>query len=90
MNTRNPQEELLNRLSRAEGQIRSIRKALETGTARDCEKVLFQLKAATNALKKAGEEFAHAYVHQCMSAQKQRARMEKDLHTIISTAFTLS
>jgi len=63
---------LLNRLSRAEGQIRSLRQGLEAGKIKDCKAFITQLKAARAALKSVGEQFVLDYIHQCQSLPKEK------------------
>lgn len=82
--------DLVSRLSRIEGQVSAIKRSLENGAGDDCEKVLYQLKAATNSLKRFGEAFSHEYAKQCIEKKMGHAQFGKELDRIISTAFTLS
>lgn len=85
-----PSHDLITRLNRIEGQISAIKRSLENGTADDCEKVLYQLKAATNGLKRFGEAFSHEYAKRCVDEKMGHKQFAKEIDRIISTAFTLS
>ncbi len=67
---------LLNRLNRAEGQIRALKAMLEDDTAEDCRDFIIQIKAARAALKRASEQYVLAHIHQCDSLPKKE-REEK-------------
>ncbi len=82
--------ELVQRLNRVEGQIAALKRSLEAGSVEDCTQTLYQLKAATNGLKRFGEAFAREYAHQCVREGKSQAQMAKSIDQIISTAFTLA
>ncbi len=58
---------LINRLSRAEGQIRALRKTIEEEDVADCRAFITQIKAARSALKRASEQFVLHFVHKCQS-----------------------
>ena len=55
---------LLNRLRRAEGQMRGVQRMIEDG--RDCEAILQQLTAVRSALHTASLALARAYANQCL------------------------
>lgn len=82
--------DLVQRLNRIEGQIGALKRSLEKTDTNDCTQTLFQLKAATNGLKRFGEAFAREYAKQCMKDGKTKTQLSKDIDQIISTAFTLS
>ena len=82
--------ELVQRLNRVEGQIGALKRSLEEGGSEDCTQTLYQLKAATNGLKRFGEAFAREYAKQCIRDGKSSARMATNIDQIISTAFTLA
>lgn len=82
--------DLVQRLNRIEGQIGALKRSLEKTDTSDCTQTLFQLKAATNGLKRFGEAFAREYASRCLKAGKSKVELSKDLDQIISTAFTLS
>jgi DNA-binding FrmR family transcriptional regulator len=56
---------LLNRLKRAEGQMRGVQRMIEEG--RDCEAILQQLTAVRSALRGASLALARAYATQCLA-----------------------
>ena len=58
---------LVDRLSRAEGQIRALRKALEEDSVKDCKAFMTQIKAARSALKRTSEQYVLLHIHQCQS-----------------------
>ena len=61
---------LLDRLSRAEGQIRALRSALEEGKIVDCKSFITQVKAARSALKRTGELFVLEHIQDCQELPK--------------------
>lgn len=58
-------DDVLNRLSRAEGQIRGIQRLLQDGA--DCKDVVTQLTAAQAALHRAGLRLMAAGMRYCLS-----------------------
>lgn len=65
--------EVLNRLRRAEGQLRGIQRLIEDGA--DCKEVLTQLKAAQSALHRSGLRLMAAGMRYCL-ADPERAASE--------------
>ena len=59
--------DVVNRLRRAEGQIRGVVAMLESG--RDCTEVVTQLAAAARALDRAGFAIIASGLQQCFAAQ---------------------
>ncbi|HEX6970143.1 MAG TPA: metal-sensitive transcriptional regulator [Micromonosporaceae bacterium] len=57
--------DVINRLRRAEGQIRGIIAMLESG--RDCTEVVTQLSAASRALDRAGFKIISTGLQQCLA-----------------------
>ena len=57
-------QDLLNRLKRAEGQMRGVQRMIEDG--RDCEAILQQLTAVRSAVHTASLALARAYAAQCL------------------------
>ena len=55
---------LLNRLKRAEGQMRGVQRMIEDG--RDCEAILQQLTAVRSAVHTTSLALARAYAAQCL------------------------
>lgn len=67
MSDTNEQRALLNRLSRAEGQVRALREALEQDKVTDCKAFISQIKAARSALKHASEQYVLHHIKGCQS-----------------------
>ena len=68
---------LLNRLSRIEGQVRSIRGMVESG--RDCGDVLIQVAAARAALDQAGRILLESHMEHCIVDAMKAGEGEKAL-----------
>lgn len=66
-------DEVLNRLRRAEGQLRGVQRLLEEGA--DCKAVITQLTAAQGALHRVGLRLMAAGMRQCL-ADPDRAEAE--------------
>ncbi|MEY3783697.1 MAG: Metal-sensitive transcriptional repressor [Candidatus Parcubacteria bacterium] len=62
---------LLDRLSRAEGQVRALRLALEKDEVKDCKAFISQIKAARSALKRTSEQYVLQHIHQCQNLPAQ-------------------
>lgn len=58
---------LLDRLSRAEGQIRALRQSLENDDIEDCKAFISQIKAARSALKRTSEQYVLTHIQICQS-----------------------
>lgn len=83
--------DLITRLSRIEGQVQALKRSLARGAPEaDCAQTLYQVKAATNALKRFGEAFAQDYAKQCLAKNMGRAGLAQQVDAIISSAFALS
>ena len=63
----NKNQLLINRLNRAEGQVRALREALETDAVTDCKEFMFQIKAARSALKHTSEQYVLQHIKKCQS-----------------------
>lgn len=57
-------EDLINRLKRAEGQMRGVQRMIEE--ERDCEAILQQMTAVRSALHTASLTLARAYAARCL------------------------
>ena len=86
--TTTPQETkaLIDRLSRAEGQVRALRHKLESGEECDCKAFISQIKAARSALKRTSEQFVLQHIHTCQSLPKEEreAQIEEALKVLAS------
>ena len=63
---------MVDRLSRAEGQIRALRTMLTDETYIDCIKFITQVKAARSALKGVSEEYIIAHIHTCQALPEKK------------------
>ena len=77
---------LLDRLSRAEGQIRALRLALESGEVEDCKAFISQIKAARSALKRTSEQYVQHHIHRChaLPEQERDAQIAEALRVLAS------
>lgn len=77
---------LLNRLSRAEGQIRALRETLEHGQVKDCKQFISQIKAARSALKGVSEQYVLQHIKKCqaMSVNKRDSQIEEAIKILAS------
>ena len=57
-------KDLLNRLSRIEGQVRGIKRMVEDG--RDCSEVLIQLSAVKSAINNTGKIILQDHIEHCI------------------------
>jgi DNA-binding FrmR family transcriptional regulator len=64
------------RLSRAEGQVRALKQLLESEELQDGKHFLTQIKAARSALKGVSELYVTEYLRTCQSLP-ERKRIEK-------------
>jgi len=70
-----PEQDILARLRRIEGQMRGIQKMIED--RRGCDEVLAQLMSARTALDGAAAQVVTAYVDECLSQKApEEARRE--------------
>jgi CsoR family transcriptional regulator, copper-sensing transcriptional repressor len=82
-----PNEEVLKRLRRIEGQVRGVARMVEDG--RDCREVLQQLTAIRSATNQVSRLMARSYACQCLSDSKTSddpAALMDDLLNVLSQA----
>lgn len=60
-----PQKKIIDRLSRAEGQIRSLKQKLEITQEHDCKAFITQIRAARSALRAVSDEYVKQHIHMC-------------------------
>jgi DNA-binding FrmR family transcriptional regulator len=79
-------KKLLDRLSRAEGQVRALRTSLEEGKVKDCKAFISQIKAARSALKNTSEQFVLQHINKCQSlpAKKREEQIAEALKVLAS------
>ncbi len=82
--------DLINRLSRIEGQIGALKRALDQDENADCARILMQVKAASAGLKRFAETFSRAYARRCIAEKKSAVNFSTELDTIISSVYSLS
>ncbi len=80
---------LIHRLNRIQGQIEAIKRSLESEKLDDCRKNILLLKAATNAMKKFGNAYVEAHLDQCVASKTNLKQVEKELRSIVASAFSL-
>ena len=82
-------QKLIFRLNRAVGQIEAIKKQIELKEDDDCLKVLQQLKASINALKKFGEAYMSEHLDKCIKKGMTSEDIKDNLKSVVSGAFSL-
>lgn len=65
MHTDQKKKLLIDRLCRAEGQVRALRTKLGRDEVTDCKAFMSQIKAARSALKRASEQYVLHHIHRC-------------------------
>lgn len=83
------EKQLIHRLNRIQGQIEAIRKRLVNQEEMDCVETLRLVKAANNALKKFGEAYVTAHLHECFSKNVTPRELEAGLQEVVTSAFYL-
>ena len=63
-------KEVLNRLSRLEGQLRAVQKMIKEGEA--CENIVVQLSAVHSALEGATKLVVAGYFHECLMESEEK------------------
>ena len=58
-------KKLVDRLSRAEGQIRALKQQLQAAEDIDCKQFITQVKAARSALKAVSDTYITEHIHLC-------------------------
>jgi len=78
------EQKIIDRLSRAEGQIHALKNNLELGTL-DCKSFITQVKAVRSALKAVNEEFVIAHIATCknLPEKKRDDQMAEAIHLLI-------
>lgn len=86
MTTSQDTKALIDRLSRAEGQVRALRHLLESGEVCDCKAFISQVKAARSALKRTSEQFVLHHINKCHSLPEaeREAQIEEALRVLAS------
>lgn len=86
METNSNFKKIINRLSRAEGQIRALRETIEKNKTTDCKHFVTQIRAARSALKSVNEQIVIDHIKECQILQpKERDEKIAEALKIIST-----
>ena len=72
MGHRHTQPDVLKRLARVEGHVRSIHKMVEEG--RDCPEVLIQIAAVRSALDQVGRIILEGHIESCIAEAVREGR----------------
>ena len=76
-------KEVLNRLSRVEGQVRGVRKMIESGN--DCDQIAAQLSASHSALEGATKLIVVGFLRECLAeCRETEAEQEEALNRFVS------
>ncbi|MCA9365311.1 metal-sensitive transcriptional regulator [Candidatus Kaiserbacteria bacterium] len=77
---------LINRLNRAEGQVRALRESLEKDSIKDCKEFITQIKAARSALKHTSEQYVLMHIKKCQSlpAKKRDEQISEAIKVLAS------
>ncbi|OGG51764.1 MAG: cytosolic protein [Candidatus Handelsmanbacteria bacterium RIFCSPLOWO2_12_FULL_64_10] len=72
MDHKHVNQKIVNRLSRIEGHVRSIREMVASG--RDCSEVLIQIAAVRSALDQAGRAILEDHLEHCIADALKNGR----------------
>lgn len=75
MDHKHDTKKIINRLSRIEGHLRSVREMVETG--RDCTEVLIQMAAVRSALERAGRVILEDHIEHCIAEAQIKGKRQK-------------
>ena len=77
------QDQVLNRLRRAQGQLAGVISMVESG--RDCADVVTQLAAVSRALDRAGFKIVATGMRQCLTAEGEPPMTEEQMEKMFLT-----
>ncbi len=80
--TEQDKKDLINRLKRAEGQMRGVQRMIED--ERDCEAILQQMTAVRSALHTASLELARTYATQCLAEAEDAEATAQAVNTLMN------
>ena len=72
----NTNKKLTDRLSRAEGQIKALKRLLQDEKDIDCKHFIIQIKATRSALRAISETYITEHIHKCQKLPSS----ERDAH----------
>lgn len=78
MESTSPQEHMVHRLNRIQGQIEGLKKGIAS-SEKNCSDVLHQIKAARNALRKVGEIYAETSMCECIDENLSSTAKKKHI-----------
>lgn len=78
---------LIHRLNRAQGQIEALKRSVQADENLDCSKMLQQIKAVSQALKKFAEAYVSQHMEVCLEKNMSKRDIEKKLQEVITSAF---
>ncbi len=80
------QKNIVNRLNRAEGQIRALRHLLENSDTENCKEFITQVKAARSALKRASEQYILGHINRCegLPKKERQDKLEEAINLLAS------
>jgi DNA-binding FrmR family transcriptional regulator len=79
---------LIHRLNRIQGQIEGLKEAIGR-TDEDCLKNMGQVKAVHSAIKHFAEVYVEAYALRCAKKEELSPKLQKDMRTIVASAFLI-
>ena len=68
---------MINRLSRIEGHVRSIKEMVDSG--RDCSEILIQIAAVQSALQQTGKLILEEHLERCITEAVQDGNQKESL-----------
>ncbi|OGZ04958.1 MAG: hypothetical protein A2845_04460 [Candidatus Lloydbacteria bacterium RIFCSPHIGHO2_01_FULL_49_22] len=87
--TADEREALLHRLNRIQGQIEGIKRSVESDKQGDCLVNIGQIKAVHVAVKRFAEAYIDAYAITCAKGEGVSLKFEKDIRTVVASAFSI-
>lgn len=80
-------QKINNRFNRVAGQIRAIQNNVQENPDADCREIIYQIKAARNALKKISDSLLERKINQCVDVNKKELTHLKEALEILSKEY---
>jgi len=80
------QENIIKRLNRIEGQVKGIRRMIESGVC--CNDILVQVSAVKAAVSKVGVKILEMYAEKCIAGLNDEENKEKVLNELLTALET--
>lgn len=80
-------KELINRLSRIEGQVAALKRTIEKDEDQRCKDLIYQIKAARSALKKVGDMYVTNYMDECLEKKTSTKEKRQDIFDALKALF---